>query len=445
MKPTLLERARELRDGHAALIKTNTELVDAAEAENRDLTAEEKTEFDARLVEIKGLQERFERLEEQAAADSGISDPPPAPAGVPSPRATGSPGPNEHREFRDLHDFLTSVIFAPSDQRLQDLYHEQEISTERRAEMERRGQSMGTGTQGGFAVPQQWRDQLLSVDQQGAVIRPGATTIPAGSPPDAGITMPALDQTPAKNMYGGVEVTWIGEAQEKPETEFALLQVTLEPNEVAASLPLTDKLLRNWTAAASTAETLLSRAMLAAEDHAFLQGDGTGKPLGIINSPAAIPINRTTASAIKYADIQAMYSKLRMDGSPIWVASQEILPQLLDMQDNSGATDGKGQYIFQPSPREGVQPQLMGFPIFWNERSPRLGLKGDLTLINRAYYLIKDGSGPFVAASEHVEFRKNRTWIKAFWNVDGQPWLKAPITNENGYQVSPFIVLDVPS
>jgi hypothetical protein len=35
--------------------------------------------------------------------------------------------------------------------------------------------------------------------------------------------------------------------------------------------------------------------------------------------------------------------------------------------------------------------------------------------------------------------------IKIFWNVDGAPWLTAPITLENGYTASPFVALDIPA
>jgi len=44
-----------------------------------------------------------------------------------------------------------------------------------------------------------------------------------------------------------------------------------------------------------------------------------------------------------------------------------------------------------------------------------------------------------------VHFTQNKTVIKAFWLVDGQPWLAGPITQEGGYQVSPFVALDVPA
>lgn len=78
----------------------------------------------------------------------------------------------------------------------------------------------------------------------------------------------------------------------------------------------------------------------------------------------------------------------------------------------------------------------------WNNRAPALGSKGDVVLADWSYYLIKDGSGPFVAASEHVLFQSNKTMIKVFWNVDGAPWLTAPFKEENGYEVSPFVVLN---
>ena len=66
-------------------------------------------------------------------------------------------------------------------------------------------------------------------------------------------------------------------------------------------------------------------------------------------------------------------------------------------------------------------------------------------LIDFSHYLIKDGSGIFVSASEHALFTQNKTIIKAFWNVDGQPWLNGPIKGEDGEQYSPFVALDVPS
>lgn len=67
-------------------------------------------------------------------------------------------------------------------------------------------------------------------------------------------------------------------------------------------------------------------------------------------------------------------------------------------------------------------------------------------LVDLTYYLIQDGSGPFVATSEHVYFAQNKTVIKTFQNVDGQPWLSEPIVGEGDttQTMSPFVILDTP-
>ena len=46
--------------------------------------------------------------------------------------------------------------------------------------------------------------------------------------------------------------------------------------------------------------------------------------------------------------------------------------------------------------------------------------------------------------SEHVYFTSNRSVLKVFWNVDGQPWLDGPIPLEGSTAntVSPFSVLN---
>jgi HK97 family phage major capsid protein len=324
--------------------------------------------------------------------------------------------------FGSFGEFIIAVRSNPFDDRLVQL----------------RQQSMGVGSEGGVLVPTTFRDEILQVSQQGAIIRPRARVIGADSAhPDAAVTIPALNQV-GYGMYGGVSVQWIGEGKEKPETQAKFTDVTLTPKEVAGHVVVTDKLLRNANAADSMLRGLLGGAIRAAEDDAFLNGDGAGKPLGIISAPATIAVNRTTASQIGYVDLVGMLAKLRMGGSPIWQASQSILPKLMTVKDDNG------NLVWQPNARDGLPGTLLGYPLEWNERSPQLGAKGDLVLNDLSYYLIKDGAPLAISASEHVHFLENKTVIKAFFSVDGQPWLSGKITQEGGYQVSPFVALDVP-
>lgn len=424
-----------------ALRKKRNDLVSRMEAiAAGDVTEELAAEFDQADAEVKDLNAQIDRLEKVGQYKAHLETPRPSVAQSQlledhtgqgqTPRAPG--GPEAKRDFENFGEFMHAVRFRPNDQRLE---WQDGLSAEHR---------MDDGPSGGFAVPKQFIGGLRQVDPQAEIIRPRAEVIPAGSPPDAEVSLAALNQGGATpdNVYGGVSVDWIGEGDASTESSAKIREVSWKPHEVAGHVVVTDKLLRNWQAAGPLLERQLNGARMSAEDREFYKGNGVAKPQGIINSAAAKLIARGTANDVKVADLHAMIARA-MGSNLVWVASREIMTKLLNLQDNSQATD-KGQYIWQPSAREGEPDRLFGRPILWNQRSPALGSKGDLSLIDASFYVIKDGSGPFVSASEHVHFTNNKTVIKITWNVDGRPWLDAPFKGEDGFEVSPFVVLDVP-
>jgi HK97 family phage major capsid protein len=413
-------------------------ILDGAERENRDLTADEMAAYDSAKAEVETLNRQLDFADTQERLGRPV---PTVAAHLMSrgSRARGLPG----AEFETLGEFIHAVRFNPADSRLTF----QEFPAVQGAD-----QSMGEGARGGFAVPRQFRDELYAVSPQAGVFRPRATIVPAGDPPDAALAIPALDQTAgstdAAKTYGGVSVNWIGEGAAKPQTDAKLREIVLTPKEVAGHIVLTDKLLRNWRSSGPVIEALLRGAVISAEEFAFLSGNGVGQPLGIINSGAAYVVNRGVTSTFSYADATAMLQRLLMrGGDPLWLLSGSVMQQLLTMRNPIGSpATGDGSLIWDPNARDEDGNQLfMGYPIAWHERSPVLGAKGDVILADLRGYVIKDGFGPFVAASEHVHFLENKTVLKIFWNVDGAPWLTAPMTLENGWQASPFVVLDVPS
>lgn len=389
------------------------------------LTPEQAAEFEAKKAEAEKLKAQIARLEYVAAEQSRIATVPavPRPA-APAATARAASGRRviENPGFASLGELVCAARFSgTADSRV-------------RALME-----VADGTSGGIAVPDEHNPLLMSVAPQGSIFRGRATVIPAGESPDAEVSMPALNQGASANMFGGVEVSWIGEGVEKPETNAKLREITWKAHEVAGHIVVTDKLLRNWRAAGPFLEAQLRNAILAAEDYAFLRGNGLGRPLGVIASPATKFVNRTTANTVKYADLVAMEAELIDEGTAVWVVAKRVVPKLRLMEDT------EGHLIWQDSARDGGLPTLLGRPVVVNHRSPALGAKGDVVLAELKQYCIKEGFGLQVRASEHVFFKNNKTVIKAFQTVGGAPWLDAPVSQEDGQTYSYFVGLDVPA
>ncbi|WP_242149593.1 phage major capsid protein [Sphingomonas sp. BAUL-RG-20F-R05-02] len=422
-----------LRDRRATAIASMQALIATAEGEDRDLSAEEQGQFDTLQAESTSLGLRIDRAAGLAETAAGLA----ASTGSVARGNLAVRGPEANKEFESLGQFMSAVRFNPNDQRLNWVEGAETDGGEISAEMR-----MDNAPSGGFMVPNEFRSTIMSVQPQDALVRPRATVIEPGTAPDAGVSMPALDQGGStNNMFGGMQFSWIGEGDLKPETDAKLREIALTPHEIAGFVTVTDKLLRNWPAAGSFLENLMRGGVAAAEDYSFLRGDGRNKPMGAMYSSAAKYINRKLAGQITYEDLVGMVGVLLMRGntSPVWSMSQGVLPQLLLLK------DGAGRPIWQDNARDGFAGTLLGYPVRWNNRAPVPGQKGDVFLADWSQYLIKDGSGPFVAASEHVLFTRNKTVIKIFWNVDGMPWLSSPIKEENGYEVSPFVGLDVPA
>jgi len=419
-----MDKIRELKARAAELIEKMKALLDLADSEKRDLTPEETTQYEAFSADSDKLERDIERLTDLEARAEKVA------AGGDKPyKVTYRKSNDRAKEFSNFGEFIYAIRYDRGDPRLQDCEYR---------EVQTREQSMGAGNEGGFAVPTQFKSGLLAVNPQEAIFRPRCTVIPAGDPPDAKISMASLDQTDAENVYGGVVVAKVGEGGTKNETDIRLKEVSLEPGEVAAYITVTDKLLRNWGAASSLIGNQLRKAIIGWEDLEIYSGNGIAGPLGILNSPCRVNVSRGTANTIVRTDILNMIKRMKLGGNYIWVSSQLCMPQFLGLEDDASHA------IYQTDFTKPIPNSLLGIPLMYADRSVALGTAGDLILVDMSYYLLKDGSGPFIDASPHVYFTSNRTVIKAFWNVDGKPWLTAPLPLEGSTSntVSPFVVLN---
>lgn len=443
-----LQEMREKRNEYAAKVKELGDL----EAQGEELTDEQIKAFDEATDEYNKLDEKIASAEKRQAAAAKVKEhqdePRPAvgaqaiaAANSPGAVPTGIRGPEAKTEFEtdeqawEAYAKHVDSKGRETDQRL--------LSMEGRTESGmvgfalpglRADQTMGTGSEGGHNVPKQFRDELVRFPSSPGIMRQRAFVVPAGSPPDAEIDLPALDQS--SDIHGGVSMTWYGEGDSQTETSASFRPVSLKPHEVGGYVNVTNKLMRNWRAAAAVIPGLLRASLASEEDYQFIRGDGVKKPLGFIGHASEIAVSRDTGNSIKYEDLVAMEARLPAGAMPVWLTSSRNCEQLRLLQ------SPEGHLIWGNGDANSGQPNtLLGYPILKAPRFPSVGTKGDLCLVDARYYAIKDGSGPFVASSEHVEFKSNKTVIKIVGNVDGQPLLNAAITDEDGNTYSPFVTI----
>jgi len=408
---TIEEKRSLLVDLHNKVVAINTK----ADQEKRSLTKEENADFDKIINEAEALKIEIESDEKRSARMQGLNEYLTKPTSKPVAAIGGSSAPQDN-EYRNLGDWFLNGGYK-----------------------EQRAMSMGAIATGGIMVPEKFSTDLLSMAAEGAVVRPRATVIPAGDPPDSKLTIPVLNQFGANGIYADMNMTWIGEGGTKADNTPAFTYVELEPKELGGSTIITDQLLRNADAMSTWLATMYNMLVTGKTEYAFLRGTGVGEPRGIIGCAAEKTVTRNTASSVLFADVRSMLASLPADswGKAVWVANQSVLPQLINL------VDGAGNTLFMVGDiTKGVPASLFGLPIVFTGKTPVLGTKGDLMLCDFSYYLIKDGSGPYIATSEHVYFTTNRTVIKCFTMVDGRPWPTSTLTLEDGTTtVSPFVVL----
>ena len=423
---------QELRTKRLAVVASMRAMIDDTDTEL------DEEAYKAKQVELDRFNSQIKRSEDLAKTEAALAVPEPsvgasavldpAPAPTSHPRRNGA---EPKTEWEAPGEFLHAT-FRGTDPRL----HYVEIDAEQR---------MDGGSEGGFAVPTIFRPDFMRVDPAETPLLAMVRNLGPNTPPDAEVSMPALDQSgdAPDNQFGGVKTSWIGEADTKPETEGKIREVKLKPQELAGHIKVTEKLLRNWAGAGAFYTDLLRGALNAAQEAALFSGNGVAKPQGLLGADATIVINRDTADTVKYADLTKMVTKMLMRGGMgTWLITQALMEDILQLKN-----DNNNLIFIADNAVPGVAGSLMGRPIVWYEYAEARGSLGDITLVQPSpYYLLQPGSGPFIEVGRaNDDFLKNKSRIKIFTNVDGQPWLTAPYKLRNGFKVSPFVALDVPA
>lgn len=295
------------------------------------------------------------------------------------------------------------------------------------------------GSSGGFLVFPEYRPQLMMMTPFGEYVRERATVLPMGS---RQLIIPTLDQTNTTagqtNFFGGVIPIWTAEATEKEAKEPEFRQAEFIAHKLVVYTEASDELLSDSEIPlASLLTSLMSQAIGYELDYTYIQGTGAGQPLGVVPAGATFRQPRQVANQINFTDITYMLSHF-IGQSPVWIAHQATLPQLMNLQ----APAGNPSLVWVDNIRDGVPNRLAGYPVYFIENCPTLGNDGDIILADWSKYIIGQRQQITIDSSKHYKFRDDLTVWRAVARFAGRPWLSTPITLRQGtHRVSPFVIL----
>jgi HK97 family phage major capsid protein len=351
-------------------------------------------------------------------------------------------------EVKTFGDFLVSIVRG-DEKRLRDHYKAVSLAELERGEKGQKALNETAGASGGWTVPPEMNTRLLEVaGEASAIDRLTGNRRPMDLPMSAReLTLPVLDYSQAPSAGGsaldaGVYARWTEEAGTIQETEPRFRTMTLRARKLAGYTVASAELEADSAVALERLLTrLFGQAIGRRRAHAFLRGDGVGKPLGVLNSAAKIAVSRAGGgNTVDTADVLGMLERIlpSSEGNAVWIAHPFLKAEL------AALTIGSSNVLAWGDIRTGLPATLLGMPILFDEFMPAPGVAGDILLADFSYYLIGNRATTAIAMSEHARFTTDEKVWRFTHRVDGQPWIDSAITLGDGAgtnTVSPFVTL----
>jgi len=419
-------RLIELLQKRAKLIADARAIVDGAEGENRGLTAEEQTQYNTLMTEVGEMTSRIQRMEQQQALERDLEQP--LQAGTP-PEPEGGHSAEQAFQFQSRAmqhmNADRSWTSEPAWQRALRAAQAAYVAGFRAwmrngGAEEARALQVDPSTSGGYLLaPLQFVDRLIQAVDNAAYIRQWATIYPVANADALG--MPSLDNDPA-------DPTWTSElliGSEDGTMSFGRRE--LHPHPLAKYIKVSRKLLRAVPDVEALVIARLAYKFGIAAENAYLNGDGSGEPLGVftasndgIGTGRDVSTGNTTTELRFDGLIEAKYTlKPQYWGRARWLFHRDAVKQIAKLK------DGEGQYLWRESVRAGEPDRILNLPVFMSEYAPNtfttglyVGIVGDFQ-----WYWIADALSMEMQRLVELYAATNQVGFVGRLESDGMPVL----------------------
>lgn len=442
-----------LKDRLAELHETAKAVQAKADAEKRALTEQESHELDAIFAEFEEVEQDIARREKLAAQSQRLERPEPrrtqpaqpsnGPAPEPEPvRRRGSDGldrttlRSDHERARwgwhTFGDYAKAVHAAALGREPDPRLRNASLTTYGSEEV---------GADGGFAVPPEWRSQIMTMvnGEDSLLTRTDQQPVSGNS-----ITFPVDESTPWQSS-GGIQAYWSKEAAAMSQSKPAVQPITMRLDKLTALVPVTDELLEDAPAMSNYVTNKAGQKLNFKMNDAIVNGDGAGMPLGLIAAPCTVTVSKESSQAadtLVAQNILKMFSRMPAANRnrAVWLINQDIEPQLMnlnitfrDIVGSAGIAAGAAAYLPPGGLSGSPYATLMGRPIVPTEACPTIGDTGDIIFVDLGAYLTAiKGGGIRSDVSMHLWFDQGATAFRFTMRAAGRPWLSAPIARKNG-------------
>lgn len=239
-----------------------------------------------------------------------------------------------------------------------------------------------TDTEGGYLVPDEYEKTLVEELTEQNIFRQLAHVIHTSSG-DRKIPIVASKGT----------AYWIDEGTAFTESDDTFGQISIGAYKLGTMIKVSDELLNDSVFdLPSYISREFARRIGAAEEDSFFNGDGSGKPTGILAETGGAQVGVTAASATAitadelldlFYGLKAPYRK-----NAVWLLNDSTVKAIRKLKDSTG------QYLWQPSLTANTPDMLLGRPIRTSSYMPIIeaGAK-TIAFGDFSYYWIADRQG----------------------------------------------------
>ncbi len=319
---------QELIEKRAKAWEAAKNFLDSHRTEKGVLSAEDGATYDRMEQDITDLTREIDRLNRQKEIEEKLSQPMNRPI-TEKPMAGGMP---EEKKGRGSEAYKNAMLTAlrSNFRRVSNVLQE------------------GVDADGGYLVPEEYDRRLIDVLNEENIMRGLATKITTSGEHKINIaaTKPAA--------------AWIEEGGALTFGDATFDQTLLDAHKLHVAIKITEELLYdNAFNLESYIITEFGKALANAEEDAFLNGDGVGKPLGLFAATGGGKIQNTLTAAIKSDDILDLIYGLKRPyrKNASFIINDKNLAVIRKLK------DGNQAYIWQPSYQAGEPDRLLGYAI----------------------------------------------------------------------------------